>query len=82
MTDETPPSDPLSAFLLRLPILGYAARCLDESRWGELALLALNLVMALVLAGLWWGPAVITIAAEIGTVLALLIILSITGGRG
>ncbi len=79
MSDETPPSNLAAAILMRLPIIGYAARCISEERWGRLALLGGNLVMALILAVIWWGAPVLTLVAEVGVVLAFLIIFAIAG---
>jgi hypothetical protein len=47
-----------SPFLRRIPVLGYALRCFDEERAGELGLLLANVVMlAIVLVLLFGLPA-------------------------
>lgn len=77
---DAPRSNPVGALLSRLPVIGYASRCVDEAKWGQLALLGLNLLMALALAVIWWGGAALISVAEIGALLMFLVIFAIAGG--
>lgn len=70
----------LAALLGRLPVLSYAGRCLVEARHGELALLAANLAMALVLVTLIWGMPALGVVAEIATASAFVLLLALTRG--
>ncbi|MEM7776932.1 MAG: hypothetical protein AAF732_15090 [Pseudomonadota bacterium] len=59
-----------------IPIVGFAARCMEENRPVDLAILAMNVVLAtLVAVSIWGYPALITafliFTAVIGTSIAL-----------
>jgi hypothetical protein len=80
MSEHDPQPNPIGNFLRRLPIIGYASRCIDEAKWGQLAFLVANLIMALVVAIIFWGGSVIIIVAELGALLMFLIKFAIAGG--
>lgn len=64
----------------RLPIIGYALRCIDEERPFELALLALNLVMFVAVVAFTFGyPGFITVILALMVVIALSILASTVG---
>ena len=80
MTDIDPSAGPAERILRRLPILGFAIRCAESGEFGRLAVLGLNVVMAVVLLVLWFGwPAFITIILAMTGLVATLILLATRG---
>jgi len=66
--------------LKRIPVVGYAIRCLENEQHGQIALLAGNIFMAALLAVLIWGyPAFITIVLSVVAVTSALILLATRG---
>ncbi len=66
--------------LRRIPVVGYAVRCAEEERPGELLLLAANAIMAAALVTLAFGyPGFVTVILTM-TVVAAVIIMSATRG--
>ena len=80
MNSDEPKRNWLGAVLRRLPIIHYLADCLEGERHKEAALVGLNILMALVLAYLWWGLATLSIVAEVLAALVLLILVAVTRG--
>jgi hypothetical protein len=62
----------------RLPIVGYAMRCITESRHNELALLGVNALMALAVGLLVFGYPFLIATALAAAAIAALGILSAT----
>lgn len=62
MSDDSRPSF-IERALRAIPVIGYAARCVEEERVKELLILVGVVLLAAVLAVVTWGyPALITIA--------------------
>jgi hypothetical protein len=80
MNGNEPQGSWLGTRLRRLPIIHYLADCLEGERHREAALVGLNVLMALVLAYLWWGLAALSIVAELLTALVFLILIAVTRG--
>ena len=79
MSDNSRPN--LAHRILRqVPIIGYAVRCFEEERMGELALLGVNALMLVLLVTLLYGfPGFMTIMLIIVPLAGLLVVSTTLG---
>lgn len=77
---QSAPPSVVSRLIRMVPVVGYAIRCLEGHRHGELALLGGNLLMAMAVGILVFGYPFLITAALCAAALAGLLILSATAG--